>query len=240
MPPCLPFQWHQVWLNKCGRHVCDSSLHQHWHQILLMNSPLGPYFFLYSSTWTRRKVKMRDRKMEEYEKIQQQKVLHLSRAQTPLFINTEVLGALLPGLQERRISLDNGTRCMNFISLSRIVTTWILSLEQIWIFKCSGKAWFLRNFQVEKDTREVHFFLFMANSSHEGSGIVSYFFKLPTSNQYALCVPVHWTIVCSKVKRCILMISALKSYLLETVFHGEKRPHPLWLGRWSTPENDDP
>ena len=146
MSPCLPFQWHQVWLNKCGRHVYDSSLHQHWHQILLMNSPLGPYFFLYSSTWTRRKVKMRDRKMEEYEKIRQQKVLHLSRAQTPLFINTEVLGALLPGLQERRISLDNGTRCMNFISLSRIVTTWILSWEQIWIFKCSGKAWFLRNF----------------------------------------------------------------------------------------------
>ena len=55
------------------------------------------------------------RKIGEFEKIRREKVLHLARAQTPLFINTEVLGALLPGLQEIRISLDNGTQCMNFI-----------------------------------------------------------------------------------------------------------------------------
>ena len=45
---------------------------------------------------------MREGKIGEYEKIRQQKVLHLAWAQTPLFINTEVLGALLPGLQKRR------------------------------------------------------------------------------------------------------------------------------------------
>ena len=60
---------------------------------------------------------MGEGKIGEYEKIRQQKVLHLAWAQTPLFINTEVLGALLPGLQERRISMDNGTQCMNFITL---------------------------------------------------------------------------------------------------------------------------
>ena len=92
---------------------------------------------------------------------------------------------------------------------------------------------------MEKDTTEVHFVLFIANSINEGPGSLFYFFRLPTSNQYALCG--HCTNVCAlKVKRCIVTISALKSYLLESVFHGEKRPHPLWLGRWSTPENDDP
>ena len=31
-------------------------------------------------------------------------MLHLAWAQTPLFINTEVLGALLPGLQKKDMS----------------------------------------------------------------------------------------------------------------------------------------
>merc|ERR1719342_2034219 len=31
------------------------------------------------------------------------------------------------------------------------------------------------------------------------------------------------------------VLGALLPGLLESVFHGEKRPHPLWLGRWSTP-----
>ena len=78
-----------------------------------------------------RNVKMREGKIGESEKIRREKVLHLAGAQTPLFINTEVLGALLPGLQKRRISLDNGARCMKFISLSRIVTTQIPTLKQI-------------------------------------------------------------------------------------------------------------
>ena len=45
---------------------------------------------------------MGEGKIGEYEKIRQQKVLHLAWAQTPLFINTEVLGALLPGLQKKK------------------------------------------------------------------------------------------------------------------------------------------
>merc|ERR1712013_825201 len=31
------------------------------------------------------------------------------------------------------------------------------------------------------------------------------------------------------------VLGALLPGLLESVFHGEKRPPPLWLGRWSTP-----